>query len=324
MLFVLSSNLLKNNMRYLFATLMFFIMSSSLLMGEDELVLKTIQHNGIERTFYLYLPVNFDEMNALPVVLILHGGGKADGYKTAERTGYNIIADKENFIAVYPNGIDEQWNDGRGKTFRRNKGNENIDDVGFLSFLIDHLIDNYKGDPKRVYVTGLSNGGMMTFRLGCEIASKLAAIAPVIANIPEKIVRDCNPNGSLPVLIMNGTDDPLLPWNGGHVKFLGRKMGRVLSTENSVRFWVEHNKCFEEPFTNLLPDIDEDDDSRVREVTYGNKDGDVEVILYAIENGGHNFPGSKTPDLKLLLGNKNMDIIGSKIIWEFFKRHKKE
>ena len=101
-------------------------------------------------------------------------------------------------------------------------------------------------------------------------------------------------------------------------------MGEVLSTENSVRFWVEHNKCFKEPFTNLLPDIDEYDDSHVRVVTYGKKDSDVKVILYAIENGGHNFPGSKTPDLKLLLGNKNMDITGSEIIWEFFKRHKRE
>ena len=299
-------------------------MSSSLLMGEDELVLKTIKHNGIERKFYLHLPINFDEMNALPVVLILHGGGKADGKDLAKRTHYIEIADRENFIAVFPNGIDAQWNDGRGKTFRRNKGNENIDDVGFISSLIDHLIDNYKGDSKRVYVTGLSNGGMMTFRLGCEIASQLTAIAPVIANIPERIVHGCNPDNPLPVLIMNGTEDPLVPWNGGQVKFLWKKMGRVLSTESSVRFWVEHNKCFEKPVTQTLPDKDEDDDSRVRAVTYGKKDNTVEVILYAIENGGHNFPGSKAPDLKLLLGNKNMDIGGSKIIWEFFKKHKKE
>ena len=186
-------------------------MSSSLLMGEDELILKTIKHNGIIRTFYLHLPVNFDEMNALPVVLILHGGGKGNGKDLAERTHYIEIADRDGFIVVFPNGIDAQWNDGRGKTFQKKKEIENIDDVGFISSLIDYLIENYKGDSKRVYVTGLSNGGMMTFRLGCEIASKLSAIAPVIANIPEKIVHNCNPDGPLPVLIMNGTEDPLVP-----------------------------------------------------------------------------------------------------------------
>jgi polyhydroxybutyrate depolymerase len=299
------------------------ILNSSFTFNDDYLTLLSIQHDGLKRTFYLHLPTNFDELELLPVVLILHGGGKADGYKTAEHTGYNKIADREGFIAVYPNGIDSQWNDGRGKTFRKKKGNENIDDVGFISSLIDYLIENYKVDPKRIYVTGLSNGGMMTLRLGCELASKLAAIAPVIANMPEKIVSDCNPDDTLPVLIMNGTADPLVPWEGGYVKFLGRKMGKVISTENTVRFWVEHNKCFEKPVTEVLPDLDEDDDSRINVITYNNSEDGVEVILYAIKNGGHNFPGANTPELKFLLGNKNNDINGSEIIWRFFSNHKK-
>ena len=123
----------------------------------------TIEHDNLERSFYLHLPLNFNDDNTYPLVMVLHGGGKGDGDDISKHLGMNKIADKENFIVVYPNGIDAQWNDGRGKTFKRNNSNEDVDDVGFLSSLIDHFIANYKIDPKRVYVTGASNGGMMSF-----------------------------------------------------------------------------------------------------------------------------------------------------------------
>ena len=291
--------------------------------SREDLLYSSFQYDEIERTFYLHLPNGFNELESLPVVMVLHGGGKGDGDDIATHFGFNEIADIEGFIAVYPNGVESQWNDGRGKTFRRNEGNEDIDDVGFLSALIDSLIQNYKADPKRIYVTGVSNGGMMTFRLGCEITSTLAAITPVIANMPVNIANDCKPDSPLPVLIMNGTKDPLVPWEGGQVKFLGRKMGEVLSTENSVRFWVEHNKCFEEPVTVSLPDFDDEDESIVRVVTYKSNESDTEVVLYAVIGGGHNIPGSKTPDVRLLLGNKNNDINAAEVIWNFLKKHKR-
>jgi polyhydroxybutyrate depolymerase len=295
------------------------ILSISIFPQEEvDLQFHSFFHNGIERTYYLHLPRNFSGSTSFPLVMILHGG-KGDGRKIAENFGFNKIADREGFVAVYPNGIDSRWNDGRGATFNKKEGIENIDDVGFLSSLIDTMIANYKIDANRVFITGVSNGGMMTFRLGCEITSKLTAIAPVIANISKNIVGSCAPKSFLPVLIMNGTDDPLVPWKGGQVKFLWREMGEVLSTENSVRFWVEHNKCFEKPVTETLPDTDPEDDSRVKVVTYKNKEDNIEVVLYAIVGGGHNIPGGKTPDISFLLGNKNNDINAAEVIWKFFK-----
>jgi polyhydroxybutyrate depolymerase len=186
--------------------------------------------------------------------------------------------------------------------------------------LIDTMIANYKVDSNRVFVTGVSNGGMMTFRLGCEITSKLSAIAPVIANIPKNIIDKCSPDSPLPVLVMNGTEDPLVPWDGGKVKFLWKEMGEVVSTENSVRFWVEHNKCFEDPVTEILPDVDDEDESRVKKITYKNKETNLEVVLSAIVGGGHNIPGGNTPDLSLFIGSKNNDINAAEVIWEFFKK----
>jgi len=287
------------------------------------LTLETINFDDLERTFYLHLPTNHKFATKLPVVFVLHGGGKADGHEVAQRTGYNKLADREGFISVYPNGVDAQWNDGRGKTFRNEKDNTKVYDVGFISALIDHIIKDYKGDSSRIYVTGLSNGGMMTLRLGCELSSKLAAIAPVIANIPKNIVEKCNPDSPLPVLLMNGTDDPFVPWNGGKVTIFRQTRGEVVSTKDTIQFWVKHNRCNSVPNIKILTDRDTNDHSTVRVTTYTKEKNGCDVILYAIEGGGHNFPGSSTPDRPRLLGRKNNDIEGSEIIWEFFRQHLK-
>lgn len=289
------------------------------LKEKDGLTLHSFQHNGIERTYYLHFPKNFDKLLSVPLLMALHGGGKGDGEDIAKNFGFNRIADREGFLAIYPNGIDNQWNDGRGKTSRRRQNIDKFDDVGFLSSLIDTLIKNYGVDPEKVFATGASNGGMMSFKLGCEITSKLAAIAPVIANIPKNIVGNCKPDFQLPVLIMNGTEDPLVPWNGGTVKFWRVELGEVISTESSVRFWVEHNKCFEKPVTVTLPDVDDEDDSYVKVVSYKNKEHTSDVILYAVIGGGHNIPGGDTPDVRFLVGNKNNDVNAAEEIWKFFK-----
>lgn len=287
-----------------------------------DLSLQKLKLGKLKRSYYIHLPTDHQSTAILPVMLVLHGGGKADGAKLAQRTGYNAIADRDGFIVVYPNGIDNQWNDGRGVTFRK-ADNTRIDDVGFLSALIDLIIRDYKGDPRRVYVTGLSNGGMMALRLGCELDSKITAIAPVIANIPKNIIDQCKPDNPLPVLLMNGTEDPLVPWDGGSVRFLHKRMGKVASTDETIHFWVTHNQCNPKPVIRTLPDRDTTDNSRVIVSTYTNAGNRSEVILYAIEGGGHSFPGSNVPDRPRLVGKKNHDIDGAEVIWNFFKRHRK-
>ncbi len=289
--------------------------------GDTGLSLQTLQFDGLERSYYLHVPPGDNTASRVPVVFVLHGGGRADGDEVAARTGYNRIADREGFIVVYPNGVDARWNDGRGRTFRRASDNTGIDDVGFIAALIERMIRDDKGDSSRIYVTGLSNGGMMTLRLGCEISETLAAIAPVIANIPENLIGTCQPEAPLPVLLMNGTEDPLVPWDGGPVGFLGKKMGEVVSTAETVSFWTEHDRCSPVPKIELLADRDSNDDSRVKVSTYGNCLDGTEVILYSIIGGGHSFPGGNIPDRPLLLGRKNNDINAAEVIWDFFRAH---
>jgi polyhydroxybutyrate depolymerase len=287
------------------------------------LSLQTLEFDGLERSYYLHLPTGRNAASRLPVVFVLHGGGRADGDEVADRTGYNRIADREGFIVVYPNGVDSQWNDGRGKTFRKAVDNTGIDDVAYISVLIDRMIRDYRGDASRIYVTGLSNGGMMTLRLGCEISVKLAAIAPVIANIPVNIIATCKPDAPLPVLLMNGTEDPLVPWGGGSVGIFGKAMGEVVSTADTVSFWTQHNHCNPVPKTELLADMDSKDGSSVQVSTYDNCLNNSAVILYTIAGGGHSFPGGNIPDRPLLLGRKNNDINAAEVIWDFFQAHKR-
>jgi polyhydroxybutyrate depolymerase len=301
--------------------LLALVFSGSLsVQAEPDLSRETIRFGGRERTFYLHLPPASESAARLPVVLALHGGGKGDAAQLAAHTGFCELAGIEGFIAAFPNGADGQWNDGRGRTYYKTD-NTDVDDVGFISALIDRLVETHKGDPERIYVTGISNGGHMALRLCCEISSKLAAIAPVCGNIPKNIHGKCAPGAPLSVLLMNGTEDPLVPWDGGAVRFFRKTMGEVVSTEQTVQFWVQHNHCTPAPVVRELPDKDPRDGSSVRVSTYTGGDNGTEVVLYAIEGGGHNLPGSRIPERRRITGRKNNDIDGAEAIWNFFKTH---
>jgi polyhydroxybutyrate depolymerase len=289
-------------------------------MTPPDLPLHTLQFDGMERSYYLHLPATGKSTARPPLVLVLHGGGKGDGRAPARYLGFTALADRHGFIVVYPNGIDARWNDGRGFT-HSGKSDTRIDDVGFISKLIDHLVHTYAADASRVYVTGISNGGMMTLRLGCEISPKLAAIAPIAANIPKNILPGCHPAMPLPVLVMNGTGDPLVPWNGGYVHFFNRTMGEVVSTAQTVSFWVQHNHCRTTPAVSQLPDRDSADHSTVTVSTYNCPSKESDVVLYAINGGGHTLPGSNVPDRPHLLGHRNNDLDGAAVIWEFFRSY---
>jgi len=286
----------------------------------SELVRQTLQWQNRERVYHVHYPNHQRPDTPKALVFVLHGGGGADAQQMAHRTGMNRIADREDFITVYPAGVDGQWNDGRGKTFRRAQGNTDVDDVGFIATVIATLVRKRHADPNRIYAMGLSNGGMMTYRLGIELGDQLAAIAAVIANLPENISGQ-RPVRPLPVLIMNGTDDPMMPWNGGPVRVLGGEYGTVLSTERTVQYWVNVAGLPRTPTTQTLENKSPADGCTVEVDKYQKAGSRVEVILYRIKGGGHNLPGGNTPNRPRLLGKRCMDINAVEVIWAFFKKH---
>ena len=143
-------------------------------------------HDNLKRTFNIHIPSFYNKSVQVPLVIALHGrGGNGWSMILLTRKGFNKLADKDGFIMVYPDGIELNWNDGRMDEEANDRAHrENIDDVGFISALIDTMIKDYNINPKRVYVTGISNGAIMSYRLACELSHKITAIAPVDGNIP--------------------------------------------------------------------------------------------------------------------------------------------
>jgi polyhydroxybutyrate depolymerase len=285
----------------------------------NDLERQTLVHGGVLREYFVHFPTNRRPAVPRPTVFVLHGGGGADARTMASRTGMSVIADREDFVVVYPAGVDGQWNDGRGKTFRRGRDNTAIDDVGFIAKVIETLVRERHADPDRVYVLGLSNGGMMTYRLGIELGDRIAAIAAVIANLPENLSH-ARPVRALPVLIMNGTADPMMPWGGGEVRVLGRAYGAVLSTQATVRYWADAAHLPLRPTTQALEDRSIGDRCSVEVDVYARAGEATEVVLYRMQGGGHNLPGGNTPDRPRLLGPKCMDVNATEVIWSFLAR----
>ena len=271
-------------------------------------------HDGLKRTYHLHVPSSYDKTKPMPLLIALHGS-KGDGKSMVGLTkgGFNTISDRERVIVVYPNGIKERWNDGR--VAHRDRGGV-IDDVGFISDLIDYLAQELNLDRRRVYATGMSSGAILSHRLACDLSEKIAAIAPVAGGIAESVVSACSPPRPVAVLAMNGTEDPT--WKGGRVGLPGQKR-QLLSATATVQFWAKKNGCQSVPEVAWEPDRDLEDGTRVKVETYPCRDG-AEVVLYAVEGGGHTWPGGK-PYLPRIVGRTSRDIDANEVIWDFFKRH---
>jgi polyhydroxybutyrate depolymerase len=238
--------------------------------------------------------------------------------------GFNKLADKDGFIMVYPDGIELNWNDGRMDEEANDRAHrENIDDVGFISALIDSMIKDYNINPKRVYITGISNGAIMSYRLACELSHKITAIAPVDGSIPYLLFPECSPSRHVSVLAINNVNDPLVPFEGGDIygQFHRIKLGKVLSVNESIGFWVKQNMCSNTPVVTEEPDRDPRDGTRVTSKQYINVIDRTEVILYAVDGGGHTWPGGFQYLPAWIIGKTSKDIDANEVIWSFFKRH---
>lgn len=277
---------------------------------------RTLVSDGRKRTFLLHIPRGWSRQKPAPLVIVLHGGG-GNGTRVAALTRFSGLADRAGFVVAYPDGINGHWNDGRNvPNFRSHR--ENIDDVGFIRTLIERLVGQLNLDSTRVYATGMSNGAMMCYRLGCDLSDRLAAIASVCGALPEDLPASCSDGPPIPVLAINGTEDPFVPWAGGGVGLLNKR-GTVLSVPASIRFWVGRNGCATEPVETRLPQKDlKQGISTVREVYAGGHDR-TEVVAYRVEGGGHTWPGGNERTARF--GKQSRDIDASETIWEFFRKH---
>ena len=284
----------------------------------SHLIEHQMELNGYERNYFVYEPKKLDHSKPLALLFNIHGGGgTAEGTAAKGNAGFQKWADKDNFIIVYPNAVEKNWNDGR-RSDKVLAWKENIDDVGFIVSIIDELSGIYSIDKNRIFTAGISNGGFMSSRLVCDRADLFRGAAIVTATISEDYLPHCDPSNPVAVIVFNGTDDPLVPYNGGHVKVLGQKRGKIISTDDYIQFWQGVNGCRTQKKTINLPDL-KDDGTTVSIEEYSNCNERGELILYKINGGGHTWPGGKQYLGERLVGKVSREIDAFDVIWEFFK-----
>lgn len=283
--------------------------------GQPELLKQgSFSFQGHARTYEYVTPEHAGEH--APLVIALHGRwGTAEGQEQLGPAAE--LARGEGFFLLLPNGIEMSWNDARhvGPA-----AEQHIDDVAFLIALLDAFAAQHPVDLKRVYVMGMSNGGLMAHTLACAHAERFAAFGSVTANLPAALDGKCAPSRPISVAMVLGTKDPIIPYLGGEIMGSG---GRVLSADASLRQWARLNGCEGEATVSALADKLPDDGTHTRVLTHHHCREGSEVVLYSVEGGGHTWPGGWQYLGEHAIGKTSRDFSASAELWRFFRRHQR-
>jgi polyhydroxybutyrate depolymerase len=276
-------------------------------------VSRSFEFGGQTRSYFVHMPAGYDAEKPTPLVVVLHGAG-TDGKIMEQFCGMSVQADKSGFLVCYPSGT------GFAPFLTWNAGNFPIaaadakkpDDIGFLRKVLDDVATVANVDKKRVYVVGMSNGGMMAYRAAAEMSDRFAAMASVTGTL---VTDSWTPKHSMPVLEIHGTKDGLVP-------FEGTKKNKWLSfppIEDVVKGCAKFNGIDREPtVTRIIPSRD---DMKVEKRDYGKGKNGAEVVFYVLEGGGHVWPGRNIP---AFLGRNTFNLDACETIWEFVSRFKRE
>ncbi|MDC1343493.1 T9SS type A sorting domain-containing protein [Flavobacteriaceae bacterium] len=289
-------------MRYI--TVLLLLLGFTFSSFAQQTINASITHDGIQRDYILYIPEIYDGNTTVPLVLNFHGFGSSASQQMFYGD-FRDIADTEGFLLVHPEGTtfigNQFWNVGFPGI------SSTIDDVGFTEALIDELATLYAIDLDRVYATGMSNGGFMSFLLACQLSEKIAAVASVTGSMTQDTFDDCNAQRPTPVLQIHGTEDDVVLYNGNTLS---------IPIADVISYWVDHNNSETTPTTTTLPDIDPSDGSTIEHSVYEDGDNGITTEHMKVIGGGHTWPGSI-----LNTSGTNQDIDASMEIWLFFSRY---
>jgi polyhydroxybutyrate depolymerase len=280
---------------------------------------RALEWAGRTRHYHLHVPPGLAAERAAPLVIALHGGG-GSGPQMERFTRLDALADREGFLVAYPSGVERNWYDGREGDFST-AHRERYDDAGFVAAMVDAVDRERRVDRKRVYATGISNGAFFSHYLAATRPDLFAAIAPVVGGIADPFHQRFAPSEPVSVLVIQGTDDPLVPYGGGVVG--GRRFrGRLIPTEEAARLWAQANGCDATPEAGELPDT-ADDECSVRTLRYSGCRAGSAVLLYKLLGGGHTWPGGRQYLPARLIGRVCRDFGANEAIWRFFAAHAK-
>ena len=258
------------------------------------------------RSYHLYVPRTLPEHPAL--VIVLHGGGgKGLQIMRYTRKRFNQLADEHGFVVVYPDALDGLWDFGEGTVsdalpYRR-------DDMKFLSLMITRLSNELQVDRARIFATGISRGGQASFALACKRPGLIRAIAPVAMPLPDFLADDCAQSMPLPMLMIHGTEDPIVPYHGGPITIGRKDRGSVLSTDQTITRFAARNRCSAVRVSEEAGEVD-----KIRYTACA-----APVWLFRVEGGGHTWPSARRGLPKRIVGETNQDINAADEIWGFFQ-----
>jgi len=258
-------------------------------------------HNAVSRSYIVHLPPSYTPTNSYPLVINMHGFG-SDATQQQFYAEMDQVADTANFIVVYPFGIADSWNSGQIWSY-----NPGINDVTFISALIDTMAINFSINTSMVYACGMSNGGFMSYKLACELEDKIAAISSVTGVMADSVFASCQTDRPVPIMHIHGTADPTVPYAGAQ---------GGTPVETGIDWWVTNNNCPPTKVVSNIPDINTTDGSTVEKWFYGPCDNNSEVVLFKITGGEHTWPG-----VTFIIGVTNQDMDGSGESWLFFRKH---
>lgn len=263
--------------------------------------LESLEFDGEQRTYNLFVPSSWDSSQELPLLVVLHGLTQT-GSGVMGITNFNSIAQENNFVACYPSGINNAWN------ANMNVSVSSADDLGFLEYLVNLLMDQYNLDPSRIYFCGFSNGGFMSMKMLCESSICIAGVASVSSTISDTVYNTCvNPQSSS-ILQIHGTADLVVPYNGS--------LSTGISVAQFLDFWSQVNGCNSLIETVDIPNINVFDFSTAQIYSYTSCVLN-ELKHVKVEGGGHQWPGLDTWNGGV--GTINMDFNSPEFIWEFLK-----
>jgi polyhydroxybutyrate depolymerase len=245
-----------------------------------------------------------------PILFAFHGGG-GEALKLDITTELVKLADQKNVVIVYPNASNKHWNDGRPEV------NSQVEDLEFIDSVFAHINQKYSIDKKRVCATGISNGGLFSFRLACERSEIFSSVMPIAANMGLEKSKKCNPKKSISILNIMGDEDPLIPFNGGDIKGpLGlKKLGKVLSSFDTFEFWKKQLSCSSQTRSELAKVTK--DGTSIEEIKSSKcKDG-IQLTQVVVHGGGHTWPGGRAVLSERLVGKTSNNFNASEKLINF-------
>ena len=300
----------------LFSLLSVFTLVHPGLYAQD--INKTLSFGGRERNYILHLPPGWQINRSYPVLFAFHGGG-GTARQSARFYHLDELADQHGFIVVYPDAINKAWNI-PGLTSRAPHLDTTVDDRGFISLLMDTLVASYAADPHQFFLTGISRGGMFSFYLASALNERVAGIAPVCAGISRTLALTYHFNKPVPVLMINGTGDPLIRYEGGYGSFnqknLGNEDADLLPAEELLELIAKQNHCSGEPQSRAIPNTVRYDGCTALAYSYPCEGAHLQFIK--VINGGHTWPGGSQYLPKAIVGKVCRDFKAEEKIFSFF------